>query len=395
MLPAMTTVPSSNTVRTLALAFAATLLSTTSGPAQAASAPARAAPIATVTDFAAAEAAIPKARTDLHEHDYSWNWRVAPDGKVAWLVMHPSQLTAPAKEQQRDRLELLVADGAGGTPRATSLDASFCWGPGEHCGPVWGSDGKSLLVGYHTEGTEFVTDVRIDRVRAGAAPGTFLRETGAHLLSIGQSRDGNSVAVLLDAIYPPRTSLCVCDRDGKQLTTMDLTGKGCRVASPSPDGSQVAVVMDNGLCVVATRGGEPRLLVATPKGTMDTSCPQWLDDGKAFVVAVGGDVVLASVEKGELHRWTARDLGGPAVTTVVTPGDTIGGAVVTHESEATALDLLQHAGDAPKRVHAELIWLDLRDGSHARSRLKPQRFASGRVLHYVPRISELLAACAR
>src|SRR5712671_2531949 len=182
MLPAMTTVPSSNTVRTLALAFAATLLSTTSGPAQAASAPARAAPIATVTDFAAAEAAIPKARTDLHEHDYSWNWRVAPDGKVAWLVMHPSQLTAPAKEQQRDRLELLVADGAGGTPRATSLDASFCWGPGEHCGPVWGSDGKSLLVGYHTEGTEFVTDVRIDRVRAGAAPGTFLRETGAHLL---------------------------------------------------------------------------------------------------------------------------------------------------------------------------------------------------------------------
>ena len=79
----------------------------------------------------------------------------------------------------------------------------------------------------------------------------------------------------------------------------------------------------------------------------------------------------------------------------ILPGDCIAGAIALHESEATMADVILYAGCAPQRVHAGLRWLDLRDGSHARSASQNQRMLGGSVLTYLPRLGELIAAYAR
>lgn len=342
------------------------------------------------TDASSAEAAIPSACAELQGYRYTWNHRRVPDGDhIAWLAYHPAPLEAATTDAPLDRLDLHIA-GAG-SARVVSFAISPAWGTSDLCGPVWLADRASILIGYHTRGEDSVTDACVDVVPRDGEPRPLLREPGAQVLSIARSRDGGTIAVLLRATYPQRATLVLCGPDGAERTRIDATAWNDRAAAPSPDGTRIAVVTDRGVGVLAASGGEPQLLAEAPEQGFGVALPQWLANGESFVTTQNGDVVHVGLATGVLHRWPAPTLDGTAVAAFVLRGDRIAGAVVTHETDATAIDLLLHAGDAPKRVYADLWWLDLRDGSAVRSSMRDQRLVNWRHLAYVPRLSELMA----
>jgi hypothetical protein len=319
---------------------------------------------AAVTDFAAAERALadaPKLPKSPAGAAVRTAVRSSPDGtQRAWIVGYPGVLaSAPSKP---DAIELIVEDVASGKRSTTRFECAD-FNHDRRRGPVWSADG-GVLVAYDVQGKETAYKACADLVRNGEAR-PFLREEDWSVRSVAASAAG-TVAIALQHAWNGSSAVLVCGADGESRVVIDPGKSRCVSAAPSPDGRQIALLLDDQVAVAPATGGEPRKLAALDHAdnyvTADRDVPTWLADGKSFVVAAGGDVVHVDVSNGELHRWNAAALGGTAADVVVLPGDAIAAAIALHETDANLADVVMHAGCASKSRYLDLVWLDLKSG---------------------------------
>jgi hypothetical protein len=350
-----------------------------------------------VDSFAAAEQLLSNPWPSLHGNRDAWNFCTSPDGKhVAWFAVRDGNRIDAADARP---LELLVGNGEGAAPQATLLHQAAAWPDYQARGPVWLPDSSGVLVGYDTRDEQWVTTAHVLIIDLEGKRQPFMQLPNAGVQSVAISHQGRTIVVMTRESAPGevehKTWLRIYDRAGKPQSAVE-TKMAPGLAAPSPDGRLVALSGYQEL--FAGEVGDLKLRSVGPVlGTsVIAGMPQWCEDSQRFLTVAGGGVAFADAEKGMLQRWSEQDLGGRAAEAVLLPGDGIAAAIVRREVDGNLLRVFLGAGHAPRKEYADLVWLNLTDGTSQRSRVSVRVDERGRhQLPYLERLSELLARYAR
>lgn len=324
-------------------------------------------------------------------------FRLSPDGqRLAWLAVADGKPMSASTDSRP--LDLMLGDATGREPRAVRL-AEAKWPDYAAFGPHWTADGKRVLVGYRVVDEDYRTTSCIDAVGLDGEVVPLVRRENETIVGLAVAPRGDWFGATFSTYHSDtRTetqSFLLYDGKG-DLRREQALGDAGGVAAFSPNASQLAFVSDHALFVGDVAAGAPDALDIVPTDATIAAAPQWLADGKRFVVAAGGGVALAEVGAGVRRHWRERELGGRAHAVVVLPGDAIAAAVVEREVDGNVVEVLLGAGHAPKRTFADLVLLDLATGVLQRSKVKVRVLERGHyALPYLPRISELLAKYGR